>query len=87
MYSKVTIAALAQLAQHLEAVHAGHAPIQQDDVRGVAGGETIDPFPSAREASDIEALVGEIEAQGFPELVVIIDQEDSRGLGPRGTPG
>ena len=55
-------AALAQLAQHLEPVHPGHAPIQQDHLRVLAPGHVLQRRRPVGKGRHREALVHQVEA-------------------------
>ena len=67
-------AGAAQAAQHLEPVHAGHAPIEQDDVGGAAAGEIIERRRAAIETDDRETLVDQVEAERLAERVVVVNE-------------
>jgi hypothetical protein len=69
-------ASAAQAAQHLETVHPGHAPVQQDDLGAAAALEVVERRLAAREAQDVEALVDKVEAERFAEGIVVVNEDD-----------
>jgi hypothetical protein len=67
-------AGAAQAAQHLEPVHAGHAPVEQDDVGAAAAREIVERRRTRIEADDRETFVDQIEAERLAERVVVINE-------------
>ena len=66
---------VAQAAQDREAVHAGHAPIQQDGVGAAAVGEVPQHRLAVAEVVDLVAALGEVEAERFAEQGIVVDDD------------
>jgi hypothetical protein len=65
-------AALAQLAQHFQAVHVRHPPIQQDHVHAL-GAQELERSATARAGHGLKALIAQVEAESAAKIVVVID--------------
>ena len=57
----------------------GHHDVEDDEVRQVLAG-LLEALLAARRLDDTIALVGEAAAHDGPDLRVVIDDEDPRGL-------
>ncbi len=74
---------LTQLAQHLEAIHARHAPVQQYQVGGFTRSEMFQGRGAAGEGGDAESLVLQVEAEELAEIILVVHQYDPRGSNRR----
>lgn len=70
----------AQHLQRLDAGHAAHAVIEEDDVGLLPFGEGDADFPAVG-FKDLVALAGQRPTQGVAQVLVVIDDEDFGGRG------
>lgn len=70
-----------ELAQHVDAVHLGHAPVEQDHVRVAAAQEIVERRGAAVEGDDLVSSSARFMPSD-PEKVVVIDQGDLDGTAP-----
>ena len=72
-----------QSLDHLDAVDAGQPEVEQDDV-GMVPGREVERLLARRGEVDLVAAGSQVDAQGPPDLRLVVDHEDA-GDGHRAT--
>jgi hypothetical protein len=72
---------LAQRLEHAETVDPWHSPVEQHRIGRLAGLEVLECRLAVREIDDLEALLSQVETQGFPKQIVVIDNGNALVVG------
>ena len=76
------VALRAQAAADLDAVEAGQAEVEHDEVRDEAGGD-VERLDAVGRGAHLVALVAQRAAQDVGDLLVVLDDEDAAAAGRR----